>query len=58
MCEVAEKIYEQGFNQGAMGKAREIALNLHKDGLAEDLIAEYVDVSVEQVNEWLGLSIA
>ncbi|MCD8341686.1 MAG: hypothetical protein LUC87_05995 [Clostridiales bacterium] len=62
MCEVAEKIYvqgiEQGKEQGEMEKAKKMALSMHNDGMAEDLIAKYANVSVELVRKWLGLQLA
>ncbi|MCD8077006.1 MAG: hypothetical protein LUE63_01265, partial [Lachnospiraceae bacterium] len=54
MCEVAEKIYEQG----KMEKARQIVISMHRDGMAEELIAKYANVSIDLVKNWIALSLA
>lgn len=54
MCEVAEKIYEQG----EMENAKKMAISLHESGVAEDIIAKAANVSVELVRKWLGLQLA
>ncbi len=53
MCEVAEKIYDQG----EMEKAKKMAISLHESGAAEDIIAKTAIVSIEIVKKWLGLSL-
>lgn len=54
MCEVAEKIYDQG----EIEKAKKMAISLHESGVAEDIIAKAANVSIEIVKKWLGLSLA
>ena len=62
MCKVAEDLYNQGKEQGIeqceMEKAKSMAISMHKDGVKEDLIAKYANVSVELVRSWLGLASA
>lgn len=58
MCKVAEDLYNQGKEQGEMEKAKAMAISMHNDGVKEDLIAKYANVSVELVRKWLGLSVA
>ncbi|MCD8019033.1 MAG: hypothetical protein LUF92_05435 [Clostridiales bacterium] len=55
MCEVAEKIYEQGIEQGIehgkLEKAKAMAISLHESGISEDLIAKAANVSVNLVRK-------
>ncbi len=53
MCEVAEKIYNQGIGQGVEQGIKEMALRLHRSGMSDDLIAEAANVSVYKVKEWI-----
>ncbi len=50
--------YEKGMQQGEMEKAKNMAINMHKDGMAEDLIAKYANVSIDLVKNWIALSLA
>ena len=62
MCREMEKIYEEGLEKGieegrAKGieeKARETVRNLSAMGLSADKIASAVQVSIEEVREWLS----
>ena len=58
MCEVAERLYNQGIEcgleQGSMGKAREIALSMYADDMPVEAIAKYANVSIELVRKWIG----
>lgn len=47
MCEVAEKIYDQG----EMEKAKKMAISLHESGVAEDIIAKAANVSEVILND-------
>ncbi len=49
MCNLSQGVYEQG----EMAKARKMAISMHEDGMKEDTIAKYANVSVEQIREWL-----
>ncbi|MCD8013284.1 MAG: hypothetical protein LUG99_08930, partial [Lachnospiraceae bacterium] len=55
MCEVAERIYDQSIEQGKLEKAKTMALNMHKDGVADELIAKYANVSIKLVKKWIRL---
>lgn len=69
MCEVADKIYAQGLEQGikqgleqSIGKnklenAEAMAISLYESGISEDLIAKAANVSVNLVREWVALSL-
>lgn len=54
MCEVSEEIYNIGWAEGEMKKAREIALSLSKKGTSAPSIAETVQVDLEVVEQWLS----
>ena len=53
MCEVSEKIMEQGRKIGEERKAHSTALNLSRMGLTPEQIASAVGESLEQVKRWL-----
>ncbi|MCD8054498.1 MAG: hypothetical protein LUF00_10785 [Lachnospiraceae bacterium] len=53
-----EQGLEQGIEQGELSKAKKMALSLHKAGVAEELIAQAANVSVEMVRNWVGLQMA
>lgn len=61
MCEISEKIYQQGeaegFKEGRADAKRETALNLAKMGLSIEQIAVAVNVSVSVVKQWLDSSL-
>ncbi|MCD8107256.1 MAG: hypothetical protein LUE20_04745 [Oscillospiraceae bacterium] len=44
---------KQILHEGEMAKARKMAISMHEDGMKEDTIAKYANVSVEQIREWL-----
>lgn len=54
MCREMEKIYEEGREKGIEEKARETVRNLSAMGLSADKIASAVQVSIEEVREWLS----
>ncbi|MCD8130630.1 MAG: hypothetical protein LUE16_05040 [Lachnospiraceae bacterium] len=41
--------------EGEMAGKKEMVINMHKDGVKEDLIAKYANVSIELVRKWIGL---
>lgn len=47
---------EKGLAEGKLKKAREIALNLQSMGMNMDFIAQAVNVSLAQVQQWLTSS--
>lgn len=61
MCEVLEKVEKKGLAEGlAQGtaegellKAQEVAANLKKMGMSEDVIAKAVNMPIELVRQWL-----
>ena len=60
MCEISEKIYREGAEDGiARGKLesqKETVKSLAEIGMAVEDIAKAMKVSVEQVQEWLSES--
>ncbi|MCD8074704.1 MAG: hypothetical protein LUF27_06680 [Lachnospiraceae bacterium] len=66
MCEAAEQLInwgieqgieqgiERGVAQGDAGRARKAAKNMRKKGSELSYIAEVLDSSIEQVEEWLA----
>jgi len=54
MCEVSEKIYQEGIQEGEMEKAKKTALNMAQKGLTADMIAEFVEVNADLVRQWIG----
>lgn len=46
---------EQGIEQGEMNKAKKLAIKMYETGSAPEYIAELLDTSVKQVEEWVGL---
>lgn len=57
MCEISEKIYQQGEAEGRADAKRETALNLAKMGLSIEQIAVAVNISVSVVKQWLDSSL-
>ena len=65
MCEVSEKIYQEGIERGIergmargiakgkLEKEKEIARSLSKTGMPLEKIAEVLKVNVQMVQEWL-----
>ncbi|MCD8019034.1 MAG: hypothetical protein LUF92_05440, partial [Clostridiales bacterium] len=66
MCEVAEKIYGQGIEQGleqgeAKGRieeAKATASRMYEKGYRVAVIADMLNRSENQISEWLGLALA
>ncbi|MCD8231135.1 MAG: PD-(D/E)XK nuclease family transposase [Clostridiales bacterium] len=59
MCEVAEKIYDQGENKGRMEEAKATANRLYYEkGYKVPVIADMLNRSENQISEWLGLVLA
>lgn len=58
MCDVSEKIYQdgiqEGIQEGEMEKAKKTALNMAQKGFTADMIAEFVEVSADLVTQWIG----
>ena len=50
-----KKGIEKGLKEGKQQKEREIALNMKKQGLDNDFIAEFLDISIEKLNTLLGV---
>ena len=44
----------KGMTKGEMLKAKEVAINLNRMGLSNEMIAQAVEVSVETVRQWLS----
>lgn len=53
MCKAIAEIRTEGRTEGALAKARETALNLHKMGMEPKKIAKVVNESTDLVKEWL-----
>ena len=53
MCEISEKWFREGEEQGRIEGARKTALELKKIGLPLDKIAKAVNFSVDTVTQWL-----
>ena len=53
MCEISEKIYQEGIEQGKLEQQKETARSLSKVGMPLEKIAEVLKVNVQIVQEWL-----
>ena len=53
MCEISEKWFREGEEQGRIEGARKTALELKKMVLPLDKIAKAVNFSVDTVTQWL-----
>ena len=74
MCEVSEKIYdegremgrtegqeigrEMGRTEGELNAKRAMAYNMHKKGYSDSTIAELLEVRIPIVKEWIDSEIA
>ena len=54
MCEVSEKIFNEGKAEGRIENQKKTALNLSKMGIPAEKIAEIIDASVKLVQEWIS----
>lgn len=54
MCEVSEKIYNEGKTEGK----KETALNMKKKGYSDAIIADILEVGINVVQQWLTGSMA
>ena len=54
MCEVSEKIFNEGKAEGRVENQKKTALNLSKMGIPAEKIAEIIDASVKLVQEWVS----
>lgn len=58
MCEIADKIYregiEQGIEQGKLESQKETAMNLAQMGMPEEQIARALNLDLELVQKWLA----
>jgi len=50
MCDVSEKIYQEGIQEGK----QKTALNMAQKGFTAEVIAEIVEVSADLVRQWIG----
>ncbi len=57
MCEVAEKIYDQGENKGRIEEAKATASRMYEKGYKVSVIADMLNRSENQISEWLGLAL-
>ena len=46
--------FNEGRNEGRKEEQRNIALNLYRVGIPVEKIAQYIEVSVEQVEKWIS----
>lgn len=57
MCEVSEKIYNEGKTEGKIeGKIegkKETALNMKKKGYSDAIIADILEVGINVIQQWL-----
>ena len=49
-----KRIFNEGRNEGRKEEQRNIALNLYRVGIPVEKIAQYIEVSVEQVEKWIS----
>ena len=49
-----EKEYEEGIKLGENNMNKSFAVNLYKSGYKPERIAEMLEISLEQVMEWIG----
>ncbi len=54
MCEISEKIYKEGREDGRLESQKETAANLFLMGMAMEDIAKALQVHANQVQEWLS----
>ena len=54
MCREMELMRDRSRAEGALKQARETALNLFGMGMNAEFIAKAVNVSLEQVKQWLS----
>lgn len=53
MCDVLDRVENKGRREGEMKAKRESAINLRDMGMGIEFIAKAVNVSIEQVKQWL-----
>lgn len=53
MCEIMERIREEGRKSGLLESSRKTALNLDRMGMPEETIARAVEEDVMVVRQWL-----
>lgn len=58
MCEVSEKIYNEGKTEGKIEGKKETALNMKKKGYSDAIIADILEVGINVVQQWLTGSMA
>lgn len=60
MCDVLDRVEKRGFANGEatgeMKKAKETAFNLKEMGLTDEMIAKAINVSLNLVRQWLGIT--
>ena len=57
MCEVSEKIYNEGIIEGKKEGKRETAFNMKNKGYSDATIADILDVGINVIQQWLSGSI-
>ena len=53
MCRELKELYEEGYSEGELKKAKETAISMVMDGMKIDKIAKYLKVSTEMIQEWI-----
>lgn len=54
MCEVSEKIYNEGIIEGIIEGKKETAFNMKRKGFSDATIAEILDVGINVIQQWLS----
>ncbi|MDE6890105.1 MAG: hypothetical protein K2P45_15965 [Eubacterium sp.] len=54
MCEVSEKIFDEGRLEGKLEGKLAAALNMKKKGYSEVIIADILEVGLNVVQQWLS----
>ena len=58
MCEVSEKIYEEGIiegkKEGIIEGKKETALNMKKKGYSDAIIADILEVGISVIQQWIA----
>lgn len=54
MCEVSEKIYNEGKTEGKIEGKKETAFNMKKKGYSDAIIADILEVGINVIQQWLA----
>lgn len=57
MCKAIDDIRKEERAEGKIQEKKETVFNLYHMGMKEDFIAKAVNVNVDLVKQWLGLTI-